>query len=164
MTMTTAAIAQWIASLDDTELAERASAESALIAAGADAHAALIDASHSPTTETRWRAASALGDSGATEAIDRLIALLTDPTWDVRSSAAYSLGMLADARGFDALNRAAFHTAPDEQTPYVAALGLLRIDRARARPILDAALTHADEPIRRTAMSALAVDRWRGDA
>jgi HEAT repeat protein len=153
-------IADWIAALAHPDLTERLAAENALIGAGVAAHDALIAACDSETTEKRWRAASALGDSGGYSGIAALIAMLADPTWDGRSSAAYSLGVLADAAAFDALVSVAHHTTPDEQTPYVAALGLLRIDRARARAVLDAAAQHDDEPIRRTAISALAYDRW----
>ncbi len=155
-------IIERIIQLDAPDLAARLTAEDVLIAAGSAAHDALFEAARSDETERRWRAAALLGDTRAYRALDLITHLLADGTWEVRANAVYALGMLADERAWDTLQLAAFHTSPDEQTPYIAALGLLRIDPARARALLEEACHHADEPIRRTALSALAYARWMG--
>jgi HEAT repeat protein len=156
-------IIERIIQLNSPDIAMRLAAEDILIGAGSAAHDALFEAGRSDETERRWRAAALLGDVRAWRALDLLTHLLADETWEVRASAVYALGILADERGWDALQRAAFHTSPDEQTPYIAALGLLRIDPTRARALLEEACSHPDEPIRRTALSALAYARWMNE-
>ena len=51
----------------------------------------------------RWRAAIALGEQGEPDAVDALIAALSDDNDHVREEAAESLGKIADARAIPAL-------------------------------------------------------------
>ncbi len=154
-------IGTWITQLGSESLLERLTAEDRLSAAGTDAESALIAALGDADMERRWRVAGVCGDIGSHAAVVPLIELLNDDTWDVRAGAAYALGVIGDERAFELFSRTALSPHPDEQTPYVAALGLLRMNRARALETLNAAVTHDDEKIRRTALSALAADRWR---
>lgn len=142
----------WLAAPD---LATRITADSAL---HDPVHAsALIDLlrDSSQPTEARWRAAVILGAIGAESALDALIAALTDPSWDVRHSAAWALGALRHPHGFDPLYQIVMSTIKDEQIPYVAAIGLAQIDPERGLAALRAAADHADPTIRSIARSAL---------
>ncbi len=115
---------------------------------------ALISDAAAPN-EVRWRAVILLGWLADTRAVEPLLALLADPSWDVRNSVVWSLGMISAANAFDPLVRV-FQTSKDEQVPYIAALMLIRIDAARARDLLTAALGHPEETVQRIARAALA--------
>ena len=118
---------------------------------------ALIDLASDPNApnQARWRSTTLLGWLADVQAVAPLIALIADPSWEVRNSAVWSLGMIGAAEAFEPLC-SVFQTSKDEQVPYIAALMLIRIDPVRARDVLSAALNHAEESVQRIAHSALA--------
>lgn len=137
------------------ELAARMAADSALHDPSyAEALIALVSDSAQPA-EARWRAAVILGAIGSVSALETLVAALTDPSWDVRHSAAWSLAALRDRRGFEALHAIVTSTVKDEQIPYVAAIGLVQIDSEQGRAALHAAAEHTDPAVLSIARSAL---------
>ncbi|MDL1902010.1 HEAT repeat domain-containing protein [Anaerolineae bacterium CFX9] len=150
-------IERWIEDLHHTDPAVRLSAEASLIEAGREAAVPLIAALQRGNlpVEARWRACCVLGDIGAPEAVDPLIALLGDPAWEVRHSAVYALAHLRDARSFGPLQRVLLRGYKDEQIPYVAAIGLAQIDPARGGEALKQAADHPDDVISSIARSAL---------
>lgn len=150
----------WIEQLGSKNPSERLTAENALIVSGNEAEMPLIATLTSENDESRWRAATILGDIKATHAIELLFPLLKHAVYDTRAAATYALGMIGEMRAFDTLADVAFGNEPDEQLPYVAALGLLRLNRDRALDLLNHALAHPLEPVRRMAMTALATDRY----
>ena len=82
---------------------------------------------------------------------------MSDPSWDVRASAIWALGNLRDARAFDTLRAILENPTPDEQNSYVAAMGLLQIDRERAVEVLRRAAASTNPRIRSWGHSALAL-------
>jgi HEAT repeat protein len=153
-------IDSWIEQLGSKNPTERITAENALINSGTAAEAPLIAILSIDDDESRWRAATVLGDIKAIHAIDPLYSLLKHAVYDTRAAATYALGMIGEMHAFDTLAEVAFGDEPDEQLPYVAALGLLRLNRDRALNLLNHALRHPLEPVRRMAMTALATDRY----
>lgn len=113
------------------------------------------------SNEMRWRAAVILGAIESHAAIETLIGALADPSWDVRHSAAWALGHLRDARGFDPLYAVVTSAVKDEQIPYVAAIGLTQIDRERGMTALQAAAQHPADEVMSIARSALTGLRFR---
>ncbi len=141
--------------LDARDLGARFDAGKRLLDAQAVEPLLALVSDPSAPNEARWRAVILLGWLGDAQAVEPLLALLTDASWDVRNSAVWSLGMIGAAAAFDPLARV-LHTSKDEQVPYIAALMLIRLDAARARTLLTAALSHSDESVQRIARSALA--------
>jgi HEAT repeat protein len=94
----------------------------ALVNARGDAAAKLIaDALTKSTDETvRWKLAKALGQTASFKATSTLVALLDDPSVNVRNMAAQSLGQIRDASAVPAMLAHLEKAAPDY--PYAHAL------------------------------------------
>lgn len=153
-------IDQWIKQLGSDNDGEVIAAEHALIDAGTSAKAPLINALDSPNPKRRWRASSALYAIGAGgSAVNALTPLLTDSVWEVKAWSTCALGMSGDLQAFDPLVEIALGGGLEEGVQYMAALGLLHINRERAVQIFQDATRHEVEQVRRTALSALAMDR-----
>ncbi len=148
---------QWIDALDSPSLLERITADVTLMRAGADAVEPLLACLNDPLQplEMRWRAAVNLGSIGDGRALEALITALNDEAWEIRHSAAWALGRLADQRGFAALVAFVEHPLVDEQIPYVIAMALIDIDQAAAQQVLQRALNSPHEDVRSWAHSAL---------
>ncbi|MFQ3568040.1 MAG: HEAT repeat domain-containing protein [Aggregatilineales bacterium] len=148
---------QWIDALGSPSLIERITADVALMNAGAAAVEPLLACLNdlSRPLEMRWRAAVNLGSIGDSRSLEALIAALNDEAWEVRHSAAWALGRLADQRGFAALVTFVEHPSVDEQIPYVIAMALIDIDQAAAQQVLQHALSSPHEDVRSWAHSAL---------
>lgn len=116
---------------------------------------ALLDDGDAPE-EARWRAAFTLGARRAVAALPALIAGLNSPHWSIRHACACALGELGDPAGAPALLALATAVEPDEQTNYVAAIGLLRLQRSQGEAVLRAVAAGGNRAGRNTAVSALA--------
>jgi HEAT repeat protein len=147
-----------IAALTDPALYTRLQADAALMRLGGVAEAALIVllADAAGPEEARWRAAFTLGAVGSHAALPALVAGLQDAHWSVRHACACALGELGDPNGVPALLALATAAEPDEQTNYVAAIGLMRLNRGQGEAVLRAVAAGGDRAGRNTAVSALA--------
>jgi len=147
-----------ILALSSPSLEDRLQADAALVAWGAEADAALLallNDGDSPE-EAQWRAAFTLGARKKRAALPALAAGLNSPHWSVRHACACALGELGDPGGASALLALATAPVPDEQTNYVAAIGLLRLDRSHGEAVLRAVAAGGNRAGRNTAVSALA--------
>jgi HEAT repeat protein len=127
----------------------RVHAEHALIHAGDPLPLiALLDDAAAPT-EGRWRAAAILGDLADARALEPLIHALADADPEVRNWAAWSLCALNHPAALDALTAIIVNGAADEQVPFMAGLGLIRWDRARAEAVFAQAALSPNEVTRR---------------
>ena len=147
-----------LADLADPALETRLHADAGLKAASAELEAALtalLNDLHAPA-EARWRAAFLLGDLGCQTAIPALVAGLADANWSVRHACACALGTLGNPAALPALLALATAQQPDEQTNYVAAIGLLRLHRGQGEAVLRAVAAGGNRAGRNTALSALA--------
>lgn len=151
-------LAGWLADLGSLSLSARLRADAALAGAGRSAVPALIAllSDTSAAEEARWRAAFALGALGDRAATAALIAGLGDSYWNVRHACACALGETGDPAALPALLALAAAPEPDEQTNYVAAISLLRLDRSRGEAALRAVAAGGCRAGRNTAVSALA--------
>lgn len=148
----------WLADLNSPSLAARLAADAALQAAGPAAEAALsalLTDAVAPE-EARWRAAFILGALGSAASLPALIAGLDDANWSVRHACACALGELGDAAALPSLLALVTAPEPDEQTNYVAAIGLLRLHRSYGEAVLRAVAAGGSRAGRNTAISALA--------
>ncbi len=151
-------IDDWLADLSSPSLAARLMADAALLAAGSAAVDALIGllSEVSAPEEARWRAAYLLGALGSRAALPALAAGLIDAHWSVRHACACALGELGDPEALPALLALVTAPEPDEQTNYVAAIGLLRLQRSQGEAVLRAVAAGGSRAGRNTAVSALA--------
>ncbi|HEX2734771.1 MAG TPA: HEAT repeat domain-containing protein [Polyangiaceae bacterium] len=113
----------------------------------------LLRATSDPEPWVRYYATQALGSIGASDALPRLRALLTDAAPQVRVSAIEALSHLPCNEAFEALREAATTDEPDLRRAAVLGLGSLR--RTDALPILIGALQSTDAATRLVATSAL---------
>ena len=144
--------------LSSPALETRLQADAALAEAGRAAVPALIGllSDVRAAEEARWRAAFALGTLGDSAAGAGPSTRLGDGCWSVRHACACALGELGDPAALPALWAVVTAPEPDEQTNYVAAIGLLRISRSRGEAMLRAAAAGSSRAGRNTALSALA--------
>jgi HEAT repeat protein len=149
---------EMLAALNSPALEMRLNADAALIAIGGGAEAALITllSDVAEPEEARWRAAFTLGALGCRAALPALISGLTDAHWSVRHACACALGEIGDVAALPALLSLATAAEPDEQTNYVAAIGLLRLNRSHGEAVLRAVAAGGNRAGRNTAVSALA--------
>ena len=84
-----------------------------------------------PEIPVRCKAAESLGRLESVEAVDPLVAALSESDARVRQSAAFALGQIGDARAKPALEKAKSDT--DEVVRFFAEEALVEIDRAAAR-------------------------------
>jgi HEAT repeat protein len=84
-----------------------------------------------PETSVRCAAAEALGRLQSLDAIDPLIAALSEAAPEIRQSAAYSLGLIGDPRARPALEQA--KSDSDELVRFFAEEALVEIDREQVR-------------------------------
>lgn len=152
------ALAEAIAALDSPSLEARLQADAALARLDGDVDSALIAllANAESPEEAQWRSAFTLGARRTRTALPTLIAGLNSPHWSVRHACACALGEIGDANGATALLAVATAPEPDEQTNYVAAIGLLRLNRSTGEAALRAVAARGSRAGRNTALSALA--------
>jgi HEAT repeat protein len=153
----------WLADLGSPSLERRMRADAALAGAHAPGAApALLALLTDPAApeEARWRAAFALGALGDWSATAALATGLQDGDWSVRHACACALGELGDPAAMAALWAVVSAPVPDEQTNYVAAIGLLRIEPSRGAALLRAAAASDRRAARNTALSALAAQAY----
>ncbi|MFN8379488.1 MAG: HEAT repeat domain-containing protein [Anaerolineae bacterium] len=152
------ALADALAALSSPALEDRLRADAALLELGREADAALMAllGDEDALEEARWRAAFTLGVRQTRDALPVLISGLSSPHWSVRHACACSLGELGDPEGAKALLTIATAVEPDEQTNYVAAIGLLRLHRSQGEAVLRAVAAGGNRAGRNTAVSALA--------
>ncbi|HYO89068.1 MAG TPA: HEAT repeat domain-containing protein [Candidatus Limnocylindrales bacterium] len=151
-------LAEWLAALNSPSLQTRLEGDAALVAQGTVAEApliALLRDTDAPD-EARWRAAFTLGTIGSPAAMPTLTAGLRDASWSVRHACACALGEMADPAAALALWAVVTAPVPDEQVNYVAAIGLLRVNRSQGEAMLRAAAAGSSRAGRNTAISALA--------
>jgi HEAT repeat protein len=96
----------------------------------ADLTSLLTEVLGSDEISVRWKAAVALTELGS-PAVDTLIACLSDPRACVRSSAAWVLGNIGDARAAPALQRLQEDPSADVRKEVAEAFGKLVDDRSR---------------------------------
>ncbi|MBL8147553.1 MAG: HEAT repeat domain-containing protein [Anaerolineae bacterium] len=152
-------LADAILALGSPSLEARLQADVALAGWGSEADEALIALltdRHAPE-EAQWRAAFTLGRRGTAAALPALLTGLASQHWSVRHACACALGEIGDAGGAQALLAIATAAEPDEQTNYVAAIGLLRLQRSQGEAVLRAVAAGGNRAGRNTAVSALAV-------
>ena len=152
------ALADAISALSSPSLEARLGAGAALAVLDGDADPALIAllSDDAAPEETQWRAAFVLGARRTRAALPALIAGLSSPHWSVRHACACALGEIGDPGGAVALLALATAAEPDEQTNYVAAIGLLRLHRSQGEAVLRAVAAGGNRAGRNTAVSALA--------
>lgn len=145
-----------IQQLSHDDASARIHAEHALIHAGDPLPLiALLDDAAAPK-EGRWRAAAILGDLADERALDALINALTDADPEVRNWAAWALCALNHPVALDALTTIILDGIVDEQIPFMAGLGLIRWDRARAAAVFAQAALSPNEVTRRVVWGAQA--------
>ena len=147
-----------LAALSSPSLETRLNADAALAGWGDGVEPALIAllSDTSAPEEARWRSAFTLGALGSRAALPALSAGLSDSHWGVRHACACALGEIGDPAALSALFAIATAAEPDEQTNYVAAIGLLRLNRGQGESILRAVAAGGNRAARNTALSALA--------
>ena len=151
-------LADLILALGSPSLDARLQADAALAGWGGEADVALIALltdRHAPE-EAQWRAAFTLGARRTVAALPALIGGLASAHWSVRHACACALGEMGDLGGAQALLTVATAAEPDEQTNYVAAIGLLRLHRSHGEAVLRAVAAGGNRAGRNTAVSALA--------
>lgn len=138
-----------IEQLSSPDFSAQVHAEYALLCAGDPLPLiALLDDRAAPK-DGRWRAAAILGDLADARALEALIVALDDADPEVRNWAAWALCALDHPAALEALTRVILIGAVDEQVPFMAGLGLLRHDRARAEGVLAQAARSDNEVTRR---------------
>jgi HEAT repeat protein len=147
-----------LASLSSPSLETRLNADAALAGWGDGVEPSLIAllVGADQPEEARWRAAFTLGALGSRAALPTLIAGLSDRHWSVRHACICALVEIGDPAALPALLALATAAEPDEQTNYVAAIGLLRLNRGQGEAVLRAVAAGGDRAARNTAVSALA--------
>jgi HEAT repeat protein len=153
----------WLADLSSPSLERRLRADAALAGAGDPSAVPALLALLADTAvpeEARWRAAFALGALADRSATAALVAGLQDADWSVRHACACALGELGGPEAIAALWAVVTAPEPDEQTNYVAAISMLRIEPSRAAAMLRAAAAGDRRAARNTALSALAAQAY----
>lgn len=150
-------IAALIRQLDDPDPLARMLAGGDLADAGSAAVEPLIAALASPSVETRWRAAAALGWLGDPAAVPALAARLTADGYDVQINAAWALGQIGNVRAAPAL--LAVVSAPGDADPDVRYVSALALSRLGADAALEGALAAGSPAAFRAAHAARAARR-----
>ncbi len=135
--------------LSHAETTARVHAEHALIHEGDPLPLIALLQDTSAPKEGRWRAAAILGDLADNRALESLVTALHDDDPDVRNWAAWSLCALDHPGAFAALSDLVLNGAADEQIPFMAGLGMINRDRARAEAIFAQAALGDNEVTRR---------------
>ncbi|GAA0567255.1 hypothetical protein GCM10010172_59050 [Paractinoplanes ferrugineus] len=115
--------------------------------------AAIEAAAGSANPDLREKAADALQATGDDAALDRLLALATDPAEEVRAQTARVLDVFETGRTADALVALAADDSGKVRARAVAALGHLRLDSGF--DAIAGAVTDPDPQVRRAAVAAL---------
>lgn len=122
--------------------------------AGAHVIQPLLDATHDPNPEVRFRALWVLAATRAPGAYERLLALIQDPDERVRYVAVEALGRFGYGEARDTLVELLRSGDPSDGLPDPAGRALWRIGRPSVLPVLTL-LQHEEPAVRAVAISVL---------
>lgn len=114
---------------------------------------------HKKNTEVRRSAAAALGRTNDADAVEALVAALSDHDSGVRRTAASALARLGDARAVEPLAIALTGSRSVDET-WAMADALGKLDTPRAMGLLESVLSDGAEWKRKSALSLLSDMRW----